>query len=46
MLDANPRLNPHQVAAILKRTARPLGSRQAFGAGMVDVLAAVRAAAR
>jgi subtilisin family serine protease len=45
MLDANPRLNPYQVAAILKRTADPLGNRQVFGAGMLDVLEAVLTAA-
>jgi len=46
MLDANPGLNPHQVAAVLTRTADPLGDRQAFGAGMLDVLEAVLTAAR
>jgi len=32
------------VAAILKRTAQPLGDRQEFGHGMVDAAAAVDAA--
>ena len=44
MLSQNPNLNPHQVAAILKRTAQPLGDRQEFGHGMVDAAAAVDAA--
>ena len=44
ILSQNPGLNPHQVAAILKRTAQPLGDRQEFGHGMVDAAAAVDAA--
>ena len=43
ILSQNPGLNPHQVAAILKRTAQPLGDRQQFGHGMVDAAAAVGA---
>jgi subtilisin family serine protease len=41
VIDQNPNLNPHQVEAILKRTAENLGDRQQFGHGMVDVAAAV-----
>jgi len=44
MLSQNPSLSPQQVAAILKRTAQPLGDRQEFGHGMVDAAAAVDAA--
>lgn len=44
MLSQNRNLTPHQVAAILKRTAQPLGNRQEFGHGMVDAAAAVDAA--
>jgi subtilisin family serine protease len=43
--DANPRLNPRQVASIVERTAEKLGDRQAFGHGMVDAAAATAAAA-
>lgn len=42
--DLNPFLSAHQVSAILKRTAEPLGDRQIFGHGMVDVLSALQAA--
>ena len=41
IIDQNPGLNPHQVRAILKRTAENLGDRQLFGHGMVDAYAAV-----
>jgi subtilisin family serine protease len=41
VIDQTPDLNPHQVQAILKRTAEDLGDRQQFGHGMVDVAAAV-----
>lgn len=41
VIDQNPNLNPHQVEAILKRTAENLGDRQQFGHGMVDAAAAV-----
>ncbi|NIN66143.1 MAG: S8 family serine peptidase [Anaerolineae bacterium] len=39
--DQDPGLNPHQVEAILTRSAESLGDRQQFGHGMVDVAAAV-----
>jgi len=41
VIDREPRLNPHQVAATLKQTAEPLGDRQLFGHGMVDAAMAV-----
>ncbi|MEE4195849.1 MAG: S8 family serine peptidase [Anaerolineae bacterium] len=41
VLDADPGLNPHQVEAILKQTAEDIGSRQFFGAGLLDVYSAV-----
>jgi subtilisin family serine protease len=41
VIDQNPGLNPHQVKAILKRTAEDLGDRQEFGHGMLDVFGAV-----
>lgn len=41
VLDREPWLNPHQVDAILKQTAEPLGDRQLFGHGMVDAAMAV-----
>jgi len=41
LIDREPWLNPHQVAAILKQTAEPLGDRQLFGHGMVDAAMAV-----
>ncbi len=41
VMDMNPRLNPHQVTSILKRTAENLGDRQQFGHGMLDVFEAV-----
>lgn len=39
--DVNSNLNPRQVASILKSTADNIGSRQLFGAGMLDVYEAV-----
>jgi len=44
MRDANPTLKAQQVPAMLKRTAEPLGDRQVFGHGMLDVPAAIDAA--
>lgn len=41
VMDANPDLNPYQVEAILKQTAEDIGSRQFFGAGLLDVYSAV-----
>lgn len=41
LIDREPWLNPHQVAAILMQTAEPLGDRQLFGHGMVDAAMAV-----
>ena len=41
IIDSNPRLNPHQVASIIKRTAEKIGKRQIFGHGMVDACAAI-----
>jgi subtilisin family serine protease len=46
VFDVNPALNPHQVKAILQRTAQPLGDRLLFGHGMLDVAAAVQEASR
>ncbi|MGW8267376.1 MAG: S8 family peptidase [Longimicrobiales bacterium] len=46
IMDQNPDLTPRQVAAILTRTAENIGHRQIFGHGMLDVLAAVKAASR
>lgn len=43
ILSRNPWLQPHQVRAILRRTAGRLGDRQQFGHGMVDALEAVNA---
>jgi subtilisin family serine protease len=39
--DLDPDLKPHQVTAILKRTAADLGDRQMYGHGMLDVAAAL-----
>lgn len=39
--DASPKLTPNQVAAILKKTAAPLGSQLVFGHGLLDVAAAL-----
>ena len=41
VMDADPGLNPHQVEAILKQTAEDIGSRQYFGAGLLDVYSAI-----
>jgi len=43
MRDINPRLNANAVASVLKETAEPLGDRQVFGHGMLDVPAALAA---
>ena len=48
MLERNPRLTPKEVRAILMRTAKdlgPAGRDRDFGAGLVDALEAVTAAA-
>ncbi len=42
IMDENPGVTPKQVAAILKRTAQKIGSRQDFGHGMVDAAAATQ----
>lgn len=39
--ELNPQLKPAQVEAILKQTADPLGDRQMFGHGMLDVYKAL-----
>jgi hypothetical protein len=47
MLSANPELNPWEISEILQETASDLGSKGSdskFGAGLIDALAAVRAA--
>lgn len=44
MLERNPTLTPAQVRNILKETAKPLGSAQLFGAGLVDPVRAVKLA--
>ena len=44
MLDVRPDLTPGEVEALMKQSARKLGSAQAFGAGRIDALAAVNAA--
>jgi subtilisin family serine protease len=47
MLSANPELNPWETSEILRETASGLGSKGSdskFGAGLIDALAAVRAA--
>jgi subtilisin family serine protease len=44
MLQGNPKLKPEEVRGILKNTARRLGANEQFGAGLVDALAAVKAA--
>jgi subtilisin family serine protease len=41
ILDIDPGLNPQQAEARLRQTAQDIGSRQLFGHGMVDALAAV-----
>ena len=41
MRDANPKLSPNQITAILKKTAEPLGSQVVFGHGLLDVAAAL-----
>ena len=46
VMDVNPDLNPHQVKAILKRTADKIGSRQSFGSGMLNVQKAAKAAGK
>jgi len=47
MLEANPRLSPAQVKAILQRTAQPIGriARERQGSGALNARAAVEAAA-
>jgi hypothetical protein len=45
-MDENPGLNPHQVAAVLKRTADKIGPRQSFGSGMLNVDKAVGVASK
>lgn len=47
MLSANPELNPWETSEILRKTASdlgPTGTDYKFGAGLIDALAAVRAA--
>jgi len=47
MLSANPELNPWETSEILRKTATdlgPTGTDYKFGAGLIDALAAVRAA--
>ena len=47
MLSANPELNPWEISEILRETASDLGPKgpdSKFGAGLIDALAAVRAA--
>jgi len=47
MLSANPELNPWVISTILRETASDLGSKgvdSKFGYGLIDALAAVRAA--
>ena len=42
--DANPALRPIEVRSIITKTARPIGPKVIFGAGLVDAAAAVDAA--
>jgi hypothetical protein len=47
MLSVNPKLNPWEVSGILRETASDLGVKgvdSKFGYGLIDALAAVRAA--
>ena len=47
MLSANPELNPWETSEILRNTASdlgPVGTDYKFGAGLIDAMAAVRAA--
>ena len=47
VFSANPDINPWEVSEILKKTARDLGPKgrdNVYGAGLIDALAAVRAA--
>ena len=47
MLSANPELNPWETSEIFRKTASDLGSKGSdskFGAGLIDAMAAVRAA--
>ena len=47
MFSVNPELNPWEISEILQKTASDLGSKgfdSKFGAGLIDALAAVRAA--
>ena len=47
VFSANPDINPWEVSEILKETARDLGPKgrdKLYGAGLIDALAAVRAA--
>ena len=42
--EANPALTPIEVRKIIQKTARPIGPKVIFGAGLVDAAAAVDAA--
>ena len=44
VLSANPELNPWEVKQIMERTCKDLGDKDAYGAGLLQALDAVRAA--